>query len=310
MERHTAGAGSPGEALATAEGLVRAPLAHRGKVRELYDLGRYWLIVVTDRISAFDFVLKPAVPGKGVVLNLLSRFWFERTADLVPNHMVHADVELLPPGIVDERDKPLLRDRMMVVKKAERIAVECVVRGYLTGGGWRQYEATGAVCGIPLPQGLRRNERLPEPLFTPAIKNDVGHDEDAPYERICALVGADTAAALRETSLKLYGFARDFCERRGILLADTKFEFGRIDGRLTLIDEALTPDSSRFWAVERYALDADIDSMDKEPVRTYLARSGWDRTSEPDPLPDRVVEETARRYRDIYRRLTGEELPG
>ena len=288
-------------ALTTAAELVRAPLVYKGKVRELYDLGEHYLIVVTDRISAFDYVLKPAVPGKGIVLNQISRFWFERTAHFQPNHFVHADVERLGDVVTD---KELLRDRIMVTKKAKRIDIECVVRGYITGGGWRQYQKTGQINGIPLPQGMRKNEKFAEPLFTPAAKNDTGHDEDIPFLRMEQLVGPELAAELRERSLRLYAYAHEYCERRGILLADTKFEFGLLEGEVILIDEAFTPDSSRFWAKANYALDIEIDSMDKEPVRTYLANSGWDKNSEPDPLPAHVVEETSRRYRDIYRLLT------
>ncbi|GIP38957.1 phosphoribosylaminoimidazole-succinocarboxamide synthase [Paenibacillus sp. J31TS4] len=288
-------------ALETAVDLVKAPLLYKGKVRELYDLGEHYLIVVTDRISAFDYVLKPAVPHKGEVLNQLSRFWFDLTKELQPNHVVHTDVERLG-DLVTEPDR--LRDRIMVTRKAERIDIECVVRGYLTGGGWRQYEQTGEVNGHQLPEGLRKNAKLEEPIFTPAAKNDVGHDEDIPIARMKELVGAELTEELAERSVKLYAFARDYCDKRGILLADTKFEFGLLDGQVILIDEVFTPDSSRFWAKENYALDIEIDSMDKEPVRTYLAGSGWDKNSEPAPLPDDVVTATSERYRDIWRRLT------
>ncbi len=287
-------------ALSTAAGYVNAPLVYKGKVRELYDLGEHYLMVVTDRISAFDYVLRPAVPDKGRVLNRLSQFWFERTAGFQPNHLVHADVDKL--GDV-AADKNVLRDRIMVTKKAERIGIECIVRGYITGGGWRQYQKTGAVNGIPLPAGMRKNEKFPQPVFTPSVKNDVGHDEDISVERMKELVGAELTAQLEQKSIRLYRYAADYCERRGIILADCKFEFGMIDGQIILIDELFTPDSSRFWAKENYALDIEIDSMDKEPVRTYLANSGWDKTSEPDELPAYVVEETSRRYREILRRL-------
>ena len=290
-------------ALSTAVDLVNAPLLYKGKVRELYDLGEHVLIVVTDRISAFDHVLSPAVPWKGRVLNRLSRFWFERTRHIVDNHMVHTDVGLLKDVL---RDPVALRDRVMVARKAERIGIECVVRGYITGGGWRQYQQTGKVNGIPLPPGLRKNEKLPEPLFTPAVKNDAGHDEDISFAAMQERVGRELAGELRRCSLELYRFGRDCCEQRGIILADCKFEFGLIGGKVILIDEIFTPDSSRFWAKENYALDMDIDSMDKEPVRAYLAGSGWDKQSEPDPLPDRVVAETTRRYREILQRLTSD----
>ncbi|GIQ70417.1 phosphoribosylaminoimidazolesuccinocarboxamide synthase [Xylanibacillus composti] len=288
-------------ALDTAEGLVRAPLLYKGKVRELYDLGEHYLIVVTDRISAFDYVLKPAVPDKGRVLNLLSKYWFEQTEELLPNHVVHTDIDRIADKIAGPGK---LQDRIMVTKKAERIDIECVVRGYITGGGWRQYQKTGEVNGIKLPEGLRKNERLEQPIFTPAGKNDVGHDEDIPFEEMARRVGEDLALALKEKSLALYQFAAKKCEEQGILLADCKFEFGLADGEIILIDELFTPDSSRFWAKDNYALDIEIDSMDKEPVRAYLAGSGWDKNSEPDPLPQEVVEATSARYRDIYRRLT------
>ncbi|MCC3382311.1 phosphoribosylaminoimidazolesuccinocarboxamide synthase [Paenibacillus farraposensis] len=291
--------------LSTAEDLISAPLLYKGKVRELYDLGEHFLIVVTDRISAFDYVLEPPVPEKGNVLNKLSAFWFEQTKDLLENHVVHTDVNKLG-HVIDEQNKELLKDRIMVTLKAERIDIECVVRGYITGGGWRQYEQTGEINGIPLPEGLRKNERFPKPLFTPAAKNDVGHDEDISLDQMKELIGAELTAQLEEKSLALYEFARAFCEKRGIILADCKFEFGLVNGKVILIDEIFTPDSSRFWAQEKYELDVEIDSMDKEPVRSYLASSGWDKNSKPDPLPAEVVEETTARYTDIWRRLTAQ----
>ncbi|MGG4343754.1 phosphoribosylaminoimidazolesuccinocarboxamide synthase [Paenibacillus lautus] len=292
-------------ALSTATHLVNVPLLYKGKVRELYDLGEHVLIVVTDRISAFDYVLEPPVPAKGTVLNKLSAFWFEQTEQLISNHVVHTDVNLLGDAI---KDKELLDGRVMVCRRAERIDIECVVRGYITGGGWRQYQSSGEVNGIKLPEGLRKNEAFPEPIFTPAAKNDVGHDEDIPLSRMKELVGEELALQLQDKSLVLYKFARDYCSKHGIILADCKFEFGLIDGEIILIDEIFTPDSSRFWDEKNYALDIEIDSMDKEPVRTYLASSDWDKNSEPDPLPKAVVEETTRRYTDIYSRITGVSL--
>lgn len=294
-------AASEQEALSTAEGLVKAPLLHKGKVRELYDLGEHLLIVVTDRISAFDYVLDPPVPDKGRVLNGLSAWWFERTAGMQPNHVVHTDVSRLG-DIVSEPER--LAGRVMVCRKAKRVDIECVVRGYITGGGWRQYTASGAVNGIALPKGLRKNGKLEQPIFTPAGKNDVGHDEDIPFEEMARRVGRELAEELRERSLRLYEAGREACAARGIILADCKFEFGLIDGQAVLIDELFTPDSSRFWAEEKYALDVEIDSMDKEPVRAYLAGSDWDKNSPPPRLPDAVVAETAARYKEIYRRLT------
>ncbi|MCJ8014074.1 phosphoribosylaminoimidazolesuccinocarboxamide synthase [Paenibacillus sp. KQZ6P-2] len=288
-------------AVSTAVELVDAPLLYKGKVRELYDLGEHMLIVVTDRISAYDYVLDPAVPEKGNVLNRLSAFWFEKTGELMDNHVVHTDVERL--GDI-AKDKALLKDRIMVVRKAERIDMECVVRGYITGGGWRQYQATGEVNGIKLPEGMRKNEAFLEPIFTPAAKNDVGHDEDISMEQMKTMIGEELALELQEKSLKLYRFAQEYCAERGIILADCKFEFGILNGKVILIDEIFTPDSSRFWAKENYALDIEIDSMDKQPVRVYLDSTTWDKNSQPDPLPAKVVEETKRRYLDIYHRLT------
>lgn len=293
------------QALSTAVDYIKAPLIYKGKVRELYDLGEHFLIVVTDRISAFDYVLDPAVPDKGNVLNRLSAYWFEQTADIQVNHVVHTDVEKLGDLVTEPE---LLKNRIMVTRKAERIDIECVVRGYITGGGWRQYQQTSAINGIELPAGLRKNERFPAPIFTPAAKNDVGHDEDIPFEKMAEMVGAELAEELRDRSIKLYEFAHGYCAEHGIILADCKFEFGLIDGKVILIDEIFTPDSSRFWAEGNYALDIEIDSMDKEPVRTYLLGSDWDRDSKPAPLPESVVAETTARYRDIYRRLTGAEL--
>ncbi|WDH84993.1 phosphoribosylaminoimidazolesuccinocarboxamide synthase [Paenibacillus urinalis] len=288
-------------ALSTAAELINAPLLYKGKVRELYDLGEHFLIVVTDRISAFDYVLEPAVPEKGNVLNTVSAFWFDQTKEWMPNHVVHTNVEELGDIVLD---KEALRDRIMVTKKAERIDIECVVRGYITGNGWRQYQSSGTVNGIKLPEGLRKNAKLDKPIFTPAAKNDVGHDEDISIEQMKSAVGEELALELEAKSLQLYEFARDYCEQRGIILADCKFEFGIVDGEVILIDEIFTPDASRFWAKEKYALDIEIDSMDKEPVRAYLASTDWDKNSQPEPLPEHVVEETSRRYKEIKDRLT------
>lgn len=290
-------------ALSTAVDLIKAPLLYKGKVRELYDLGEHFLIVVTDRISAFDYILSPAVPDKGNMLNQISRFWFDLTEEQQENHKVHTDISLLKDIVTAPE---LLKDRIMVVRKAQRIDIECIVRGYITGGGWRQYQATGEINGRKLPEGLRKNQQLPEPIFTPSAKNDVGHDEDISVERMKELVGAELTDELERRSLELYDAAHKYCRERGIILADTKFEFGILDGKIILIDEVFTPDSSRFWAVENYALDTEIDSMDKEPVRTYLSGSGWDKNSEPEPLPADVVEATADRYREIHRRLASQ----
>lgn len=288
------------EALYSAEGLVKAPLVHKGKVRELYDLGEHYLMVVTDRISAFDYVLRPAVPGKGRMLNSLSEFWFGTTETAIANHMVHTDLSRIQ-DIIHEPEK--LRGRFMVVKKATRIPVECVVRGYVTGGGWRQYEQTGMINGQKLPEGLRKNQVLEHPIFTPAKKNDQDHDEDITLDEMRSWLGDKLTDQLLSKSIMLYALAHTFCDMRGIILADTKLEFGFVGDQIILIDELFTPDSSRFWAEEKYGLDIEIDSMDKEPVRTYLQASGWDRNSEPGELPADVVADTAQRYENIARRL-------
>lgn len=283
--------------------MINAPLVHKGKVRELYDLGENFLIVVTDRISAFDYMLKPGIPDKGYVLNALSKYWFGITSGYMSNHIVHTDVDKLHAIIPSAEDRELLKERIIVAKKAERISIECVVRGYITGNGWRQYEKTGEINGRKLPEGLRKNERLQDPIFTPAAKNDVGHDEDISVEQMIELVGEKLTYELQERSIMLYTLAHAICEKKGIILADTKFEFGFYAGELIIIDEIFTPDSSRYWSEDKYALDIEIDSMDKEPVRTYLAGSGWDKNSEPDELPASVVEETSNRYKEILHRL-------
>lgn len=289
-----------GQPMATAVDLVKAPLIYKGKVRELYDLGEHLLIVVTDRISAFDYVLEPPVPGKGIVLNMISRAWFEVTAQYMQNHIVHWDVDQLGDIIVD---KEALRHRITVTKKATRIPVECVVRGYLTGSAWRQYQETGTVNGHALPEGLLKNQRLSHPIFTPAKKNDVGHDEDITIAQMSEWLGEKLTEQLAQKSIMLYVIAHGYCEQRGIYLADAKLEFGFIGDEILIIDELFTPDSSRFWSKDKYSLDTEIDSMDKEPVRTYLAQSDWDRNSQPAPLPDSIVAETSRRYQEIMKRL-------
>ncbi len=247
--------------------------------------------------------LKPGVPDKGYVLNALSKYWFGVTSGYMSNHIVHTDVEKLHAIIPSAEDRELLKERIIVAKKAERISIECVVRGYITGNGWRQYEKTGEINGRKLPEGLRKNERLQDPIFTPAAKNDVGHDEDISVEQMIELVGEKLTYELQERSIMLYTLAHAICEQKGIILADTKFEFGFYAGELIIIDEIFTPDSSRYWSEDKYALDIEIDSMDKEPVRTYLAGSGWDKNSEPDELPASVVEETSNRYKEILHRL-------
>jgi len=281
-----------------------AEMAARGKVRDIYEAGDDHLVMVTsDRISAFDVVLPDPIPDKGRVLTALSLFWFDRTADIVPNHLVTADVREMPAPFSDHAE---LAGRTMYVRKADMIPIECVARGYLAGSGWKEYRADGTVCGIPLPEGLTESAELPEPIFTPATKAQTGHDENISLERAAEIVGEGLAQRLKELTLTLYSFARDYARERGIILADTKFEFGFVDDEITLCDEALTPDSSRFWPADEYAPGGSPPSFDKQFVRDWLDDSGWDHEPPPPDLPETVVEQTASRYREAYERLTGE----
>ena len=283
--------------------LPSVQLFARGKVRDVYDLGNNLLIVATDRISAFDAVMPTPVPGRGAILTQMSLFWFSMMDDIVPNHVVTADVGRYPARLQEYRDQ--LEGRSMVVRKAERIDVECVVRGYLAGSGWKDYQKGGAVCGHELPPGLRQSDRLPRPLFTPATKADSGHDENITPEQVAELVGSDVAAELKRVSLALYERGRAYAETRGIIIADTKFEFGWIDGRIALIDEILSPDSSRFWPRSSYAPGRSQDSYDKQYVRDYLDGLDWDKTPPAPALPPEVVEGTLAKYREAHDRLIG-----
>jgi phosphoribosylaminoimidazole-succinocarboxamide synthase len=278
-------------------------LWRRGKVRDVYDLGDRLLVVATDRISAFDVVLPTGIPGKGVVLTQLSLFWFSLLADVVANHVLTADVAAYPGEL--QRFRAQLEGRSMIVVKAQPFPVECVVRGYLVGSGWKDYQATGAVCGIPLPPGLRESDRLDPPLFTPSTKAEEGHDQNISFAEVERLVGAARAAELRDVSLEIYRRARAHAEGRGIILADTKFEFGLDGGRLLWIDEALTPDSSRFWPADSYAPGRAQPSFDKQYVRDYLDTLRWDKQPPGPSLPAEVVSRTVEKYREAYARLTG-----
>jgi len=279
-------------------------LHRRGKVRDVYDLGDRLLVVATDRLSAFDVVLPTGIPGKGIILTQMSLFWFRLLSDVVPNHVLTADVEEYGPDLVRHRDQ--LEGRSMIVRRAEVLPVECVVRGYLAGSGFKDYRATGAVCGIPLPRGRRESERLEPPLFTPATKAETGHDENISFETMVGIVGAGRAAEARRVSLALYSRARAHAEARGIILADTKFEFGIHDGRLLWVDEALTPDSSRFWPLDRYAPGRAQPSFDKQYVRDYLETLGWNKQPPGPELPPEVVAHTVEKYAEAYARLRGE----
>jgi len=280
---------------------LELPLFSRGKVRDTYRLDdRRLLMVSTDRISAFDYVLPTAIPDRGRVLTQLSAFWFDRTREVVPNHLLATSYDGLTPDV---------EGRCMVVKRAERIDFECVVRGYLAGSAWAEYRGSGTMAGEPLPAGLREGEKLPEPVFTPATKADVGHDENITFDRMRSEVGAELADRLKDASLRLYDVAATHAGKQGLILADTKFEFGLIDGELVLIDEALTPDSSRYWDAETYEVGTSPESFDKQFVRDWLTnRSGWDRDSLPPPLPDDGVEQTRQRYLTAFERLTGRSL--
>lgn len=280
------------------------PLVHRGKVRDVFAIGaEHLLIVATDRISAYDVVMADPVPGKGIVLTQLSVFWFEKTQHIVPNHLVSADVRDFPAELAPHAK--LLEGRSMLVRRTEPVRFECVVRGYLAGSAWREYCERGTVAGEPLPAGLRQAERLPEPLFTPATKAEHGHDENITFAQLQAAVGQALAQQLRDFSIALYRFAHDYALERGLIVADTKFEFGHLsDGTLLLIDELLTPDSSRYWLAEHYQPGRPQYDFDKQILRDWLDRQGWDRSSPPPKLLPEVIAELQKRYNDVLLRLT------
>ena len=278
----------------------------RGKVRDIYDAGENMLMVATDRISAFDFILPDEIPFKGEVLNRISAFWFDKFADIVPNHLVSIDPADFPEEFAEYRD--YLAGRAMLVKKAQTIPIECIVRGYLTGSGKKTYDENGTVCGIQLPEGLTEASKLPEPLFTPSTKAEIGdHDENISFERCCEIVGEDIATQIRDLSLKIYKAAAEYAATRGIIIADTKFEFGVIDGKVTLIDECLTPDSSRFWPAASYEEGKIQPSYDKQFVRNWL-KANWDMTGETPHLPAEVIDGTSERYREAFQIITGSQF--
>ena len=276
----------------------------QGKVRDVYDIGDQLLIVSSDRISAFDWVLPTGIPGKGIVLTQLSKFWFENLS--VDHHMIGTDLPEDLPLTVQQRCE--LAGRTMIARKAQVIPFECVVRGYLEGSGWREYQQTGSVCGIKLPSGLKQCDRLPEPIFTPATKAESGHDENVSFEVMAGAIGNELAKQLRELSLSVYTQGSQLAESKGILIADTKFEWGWCDGKVILIDEVLTPDSSRFWPKSEYRPGTSQPSFDKQYVREWLMASKWDRESPPPALPDEVVQHTQRKYESAYEMLTGLSL--
>jgi phosphoribosylaminoimidazole-succinocarboxamide synthase len=278
-------------------------LASRGKVRDIYDLGDTLLIVATDRLSAFDVVLPTPIPGKGEVLTQLSAHWFGRTRDLVANHLLSTDPRDYPEPA--RRYADLLRGRSMLVRKARPLPVECIVRGYLSGSGWKDYRATGSVCGIPLPAGLQESQRFPQPIFTPSTKAEAGaHDENIPFSKVEELLGASLAGEVRDLAIADYNRGAEEAARKGILIADTKMELGILAGRLILIDELLTPDSSRFWRAETYRAGVAQESLDKQYVRDYLEKLDWNKMAPGPELPSEIVAETSRRYREIHQILT------
>jgi len=288
--------------------LLALPLFCRGKVRDVYDLGEYLLLVATDRISAFDVVLPTPVPDRGKVLTQLSSFWFERTQSVVPNHLVTTDLQGIARAAgLKESELGWLRGRSMLVRRAQRVDFECVVRGYLAGSAWKEYRLTGRVCGVELPPGLQPGARLPEPLFTPATKSASGHDENVTFESVAEAVGSELASRMRDVSLRLYGHMASHVEPRGLLLADTKFEFGLTGDQLVLIDEVGTPDSSRYWDVEAYRR-GELEPFDKQLLRDYLERVGWDKTPPGPELPAELVAELRARYLEAFRRITGREV--
>jgi phosphoribosylaminoimidazole-succinocarboxamide synthase len=278
-----------------------------GKVRDVYRVdNEHLLFIATDRISAFDYVLATGIPNKGKVLTQLSLFWFDLLRDIVPNHLVTADVERYPAVLHPYKEQ--LRGRSMLVVRADMVAIECVVRGYISGSAWKEYKQAGSVCGISLPQGLRESDQLPEPIFTPATKALSGHDENISFERMAQQAGPALSRELRDLSLKIYQTAADYARQRGIIIADTKFEFGRTAGGLVLADEVLTPDSSRFWPADTYQPGKAQDSFDKQYVRDYLEEIRWNKQPPAPALPAEVALKTSEKYLEAYRRLTGREL--
>jgi phosphoribosylaminoimidazole-succinocarboxamide synthase len=276
-----------------------------GKVREVFDLGDTLLFVATDRLSAFDVILPDPIPQKGAVLNQLSAFWFRRF-DFVHNHLLTADIDKFPPELAAFREQ--LRGRSMIVRKTQPLPVECVVRGYLAGSGWKEYQQSGTISGVALPTGLQLASQLPEPIFTPSTKSDAGHDENIDWDTCCRTLGRDVAERVRDLSLETYEAGRAHAANCGIIVADTKFEFGSLDGELLLIDECLTPDSSRFWPADQYVVGQSPPSFDKQFVRDYLETLAWDKTPPGPVLPAEIIEKTAAKYREAFERLTGAPL--
>ncbi|MGC8866808.1 MAG: phosphoribosylaminoimidazolesuccinocarboxamide synthase [Elusimicrobiales bacterium] len=281
---------------------------YKGKVRDIYYVGDDKLLIVsTDRISAFDFVLPNEIPYKGEVLNQISLFWFDKTKDIIKNHLISADINTIKRLTAIELDDYYSK-RTILAYRAKRVDFECIVRGYIVGNGWKEYEKTKSICGIKLPDGLKYAQKLPQPIFTPTTKADFGHDESVDFDYMASKIGDDVAVMIRDISLKLYHLAHNYLIKKGIILADTKFEFGFLEGELILIDEAITPDSSRFWDAKTYEVGKEPQSYDKQLVRNYLLSTYWDRKSPPPPLPDDVVKKTSEKYIEIMRLITAKDL--
>ncbi|ABL00662.1 phosphoribosylaminoimidazolesuccinocarboxamide synthase [Pelobacter propionicus] len=282
-------------------------LLARGKVRDIYDLGETLLLVTSDRISAFDVIMNEPIPDKGFVLTEISSFWFRQMEDIVSNHIISTDVDEFPAACRPHAD--LLRGRSMLVKKARPLPVECIVRGYVSGSGWKEYQSSGSICGISLPPGLRESDRLPEPIFTPSTKAELGtHDENISFERMTELCGRELAEQARDYTLKIYGRARELADQKGIIIADTKFEFGVFEGELIIIDECMTPDSSRFWLKDDYRPGGPQPSFDKQFLRDYLEGLDWNKTAPAPALPAEIIAKTAQMYREALSRITGISL--
>lgn len=285
---------------------IELPLFIKGKVRNVYDLGDKLLIIVTDRISAFDVVFPNLIPNKGKVLNSIAEFWFEFTKDIVPNHVIATDVDQYPLELLKYKEQ--LQGRSMLVKKVEMVNAECIVRGYLEGSGLKEYQSNGSICGVKLPEGLRQGDKLPEPIFTPSTKAHEGHDENVSFEVLSEKIGKKLAQQLKDTSIALYNKVSRYAESKGLILADTKFEFGIIDGELVVADEMFTPDSSRFWSKDEYEPGKPQKSFDKQFVRDYLESINWDKKPPAPILPEEVVRKTELKYIEAFERLTGKKL--
>jgi phosphoribosylaminoimidazole-succinocarboxamide synthase len=278
----------------------------KGKVRDIYDVEENLLLIVTDRISAFDWVLPEVIPNKGICLTQISAFWFDFFKDIIPNHMISADITEFPSVLQQYYDE--LYGRSMLVKKANVLPIECIVRGYISGSAWKSYQKDNTVCGMKLPSGMKESEQFDEPLFTPSTKAESGHDENISFKEMEKIIGSKDAAKLRELSLKIYKTAAEYARKKGIIIADTKFEFGKIGDQIIIVDELLTPDSSRFWPADEYEPGKGQPSFDKQYVRDYLSTTEWDKNSQPPHLPEEVIEGTEKRYLEAYEKLTGKKL--